>query len=113
MKENKKIAVILVVGLVLLFGLTLTGCESLDDFFTGYSAGYSATSETGLTYYFSNQSSVTIYFEAPGGRSGSLAPGARAQQQFNKDVNMYNLTYSPADQVRVSISGTSVTFTDK
>ncbi|MDR2922878.1 MAG: hypothetical protein LBU85_06005 [Treponema sp.] len=113
MKENKKIAVILVIGLVLLSGLTCAGCESLGDFVTGFSAGYSATSDTGLTYYFFNRSSETVYFEAPGGYSGSLARGASGQQQFNSQVNMYNITYRPADKVNVSISGTSITFTDK
>jgi len=110
MKGSKKFAVILVIGLVSLFVLTFTGCES---FFTGYSAGYSSTSETGLTYYFFNRSSETIYFEAPGGRSGSLAPGGSAQQQLNNQINLNNLIYRPADKVSVSISGTSVTFTDR
>lgn len=113
MKENKKIAVILVIGLVLLSGLTCAGCESLGDILTGFSAGYSATSDTGLTYYFYNRSSVTIYFEGPGGFSGSLASGASAHQQFNSQLNMYNLTYRPADKVNVSISGTTITFTNK
>ncbi|ULQ59945.1 hypothetical protein K7I13_00945 [Brucepastera parasyntrophica] len=85
----------------------------MGDFATGYSAGYSATSETGLTYYFYNNSSVTVYFEAPGGYSGSLAPGRSGHQQLNRDINIYNITYSPADSVDVSISGTSVRFTDK
>jgi hypothetical protein len=113
MAKKKFLKGIVRLGLVLLFGLALMGCAALGQFATGYAAGYSSTSDTGLMYKFYNYSSETIYFTAPGGKTGSLPPNSIGEQTLNSDMNLYNLTYSPSDKVNISISGTSVTFTDK
>jgi hypothetical protein len=109
MKKLYKIWGVIAIGAVIAIGLA--GCESFGDFATGYSAGYSATSDTGLVYTIYNRSSVSVTLDGPGGSTGTLQPGQSGTQRFNSQLNLYNVTYSPSS-VNCSISGTTITFTD-
>jgi hypothetical protein len=109
---KKNVFFVAILAVVLVFGVALIGCESLSDFATGYSYGYSSTSEEGLDYTFYNYSSYTVTAEDSTG-SVSIAPGSSVRVHFNRSAPISNVSYSPADTVSSEISGTSVYFRDK
>jgi hypothetical protein len=110
--KKSKILLLVLIGLLMATGLVLAGCESLGDFATGYSAGYTTTSDTGLVYTFYNYSSQTVtIWDQTGSRE--IPKGGNTSARFNKDANIYQVRYEPADKVSSSISGTTVTFRDR
>ena len=108
---NKKVKLGML-AMALAFGFVFAGCESMGDIFTGISAGYSATSEEGLTYTFYNNSSYTVTC-SDSTASMQIPSGGTASAIFNSSASIYDVTYSPEDRVSVSISGTSVIFRNR
>jgi hypothetical protein len=97
---------------VLVFGLLAAGCESMGDFVTGYSAGYTATSDEGLVYTFYNYSSHPVTISDNTGTQ-TISSGGQYSARFNRSANIYQVSYSPADSTSMEVSGTGVFFRDK
>ena len=86
--------------------------DSTTDFSGYFSNEYSSKSNSGLVYDLYNYSSYTVTLTDASG-SITLSPGNAWVARFDKEFSIYSLYYSPSDKVKVSQSGTTITFRDR
>ena len=87
-----------VLVMVLVFGMMITGCDTVAE----------------RLFSFNNNSSHTVTISvAGGGSSFTLAPRQSQSVWLTGNVRISDITYSPANLVRVSRSGNAFSFRDR